>query len=100
MIYCFDLDGTLCTNTDGEYDLAKPYMSRIDTVNELFNNGNEIIIDTARGATTGIDWLDITKKQLSDWGVKHHTLRVGGKLNADIFVDDKAISDKLFFNDK
>ena len=36
---------------------------------------------------------------MSDWGVKHHTLRVGGKLNADIFVDDKAISDKLFFNE-
>jgi hypothetical protein len=97
MIYCFDLDGTLCTNTDGVYDLAKPYMERIETVNELFNNDNEIIIDTARGSTTGIDWFELTKKQLGSWGLKYHKLRVGDKLNADIFVDDKGIKDIDFF---
>lgn len=100
MIYCFDLDGTLCTNTDGDYINAKPILSRIKKLNELHENGNKIIIDTARGSTTGIDWYELTKTQLNEWGVNYHNLRVGVKLNADIFVDDKGINDKLFFNEK
>jgi hypothetical protein len=100
MIYCFDLDGTLCTNTGGSYLDAKPFLDRIKFVNKLYNENNEIIIDTARGSTTKIDWFDLTKKQLENWGVNYHKLRVGVKLNADIFVDDKAINDKLFFDEK
>lgn len=98
MIYCFDLDGTICTNTEGDYLNANPFYDRIKILNNLFDIGNTIIIDTARGSTTGIDWHESTKKQLEDWGVKYHKLRVGVKLNADIFVDDKGINDKLFFD--
>jgi len=97
MIYCFDLDGTLCTNTDGSSENATPFIERIGDVNKLYDDGNNIIIDTARGSTTGIDWFDLTKKQLDLWGVKYSKLRVGIKLNADIFIDDKGINDKLFF---
>ena len=49
MIYCFDLDGTLCTNTNGNYKDAKPYKDRISKVNSLFNDGHIIIIESARG---------------------------------------------------
>lgn len=97
MIYCFDLDGTLCTNTDSKYEDAIPYENRIKKVNDLYNEGHTIIIDTARGSTTGIDWTDITNNQLKKWGVNYHTLRVGIKLHADIFVDDKGIKDNEFF---
>lgn len=97
MIYCFDLDGTLCTNTNGNYENALPYTQRIKFVNNLYDEGNTILIDTARGSTTKIDWYDLTKKQLKNWGVKYNTLRVGIKLNADIFIDDKGINDNDFF---
>ena len=97
MIYCFDLDGTICTNTDGNYNKAKPFYERIKKINDLYNKQNTILIDTARGYTTGIDWDELTKNQLSDWGVKYHSLRVGIKLNADIFIDDKGINDNDFF---
>jgi hydroxymethylpyrimidine pyrophosphatase-like HAD family hydrolase len=100
MIYCFDLDGTLCTNTNGDYKNAEPFLKRIKIVNELHENGNKIIIDTARGATTGIDWLELTTKQLNDWGVKYHKLYVGRKLHYDIIVDDKAINDLNFFSNE
>ena len=100
MIYCFDLDGTLCTNTNGEYSLAEPLHDRIKKVNMLFDGGHNIIIDTARGATTGIDWLELTTNQLNEWGVKYHKLYVGRKLHYDIVVDDKAINDLNFFNDE
>jgi hypothetical protein len=97
MIYCFDLDGTLCTNTNGNYENALPYTQRIKFVNNLYDEGNTILIDTARGSTTKIDWYDLTKKQLKNWGVKYNTLRVGIKLNADMFIDDKGINDNDFF---
>ena len=98
MIYCFDLDGTLCTNTNGKYELAKPFIERIEIVNELHKNGNKIIINTARGSTTKIDWYKFTEKQLISWGLNYNELYVGEKIEADIFIDDKAISDKDFFN--
>ena len=100
MIYCFDLDGTLCTNTKGSYENAKPYEERIKKLNNLFDDGNHIIIDTARGATTGLDWKGLTILQLNNWGVKYHELYVGKKLNYDIIIDDKAINDLTFFNDE
>lgn len=97
--YCFDLDGTLCTHTDGVYEKALPYVHRIKKVNELYDNGHTIIIDTARGSATNIDWYLETKRQLEEWGCKFHTLRVGKKPFADIYIDDKGINDKDFFNE-
>lgn len=50
-IYCFDLDGTLCTNEKGKYKKVKPLKDRIEKVNKLYDEGNKIIILTARGNT-------------------------------------------------
>ena len=97
MIYCFDFDGTLCTNTNGDYSNANPFNDRIIKVNELYKLGNKIIINTARGSSTGIDWYEITENQLQKWGVKYHQLFVGKKIEADLFIDDKGISDIEFF---
>ena len=97
MTYCFDLDGTLCTNTNGDYSNANPFNDRISKVNDLYRLGNKIIINTARGSSTGIDWYEITECQLQKWGVKYHQLFVGKKIEADLFIDDKGISDIEFF---
>ena len=35
LTYVFDIDGTLCTLTDGDYEQAKPMIDRIEKVNEL-----------------------------------------------------------------
>lgn len=103
MIYCFDLDNTLCDtkeNPDGTMDYmgALPFEDRINLVNSLYEEGNTIYIETARGSGSGIDWLPQTKKQLDGWGLKFHKLRTGTKFPADVFVDDKGVSDFLFFN--
>ena len=94
--YCFDLDGTLCTNTEGEYESAIPFPERISMVNSLYEEGSNILIYTARGTVTGIDWRPLTEKQLAEWGVKYHELRLG-KPFADIYIDDRAMSDGDFF---
>ena len=98
MIYCFDLDGTLCSNTDGDYVKAIPIISRIHKVNKLYKDGHIIKIETARGSTTKIDWYDLTENQLRTWGVLFHELRVGMKVHADVFIDDKGINDIHFFD--
>lgn len=90
MIYCFDLDGTLCTLTGGAYEAAEPFDHRVQHVNRLFREGHTIKIFTARGATSNKPWRELTEKQLDDWGVQRHEL-IMGKPNADIFIDDKAI---------
>lgn len=47
--YIFDLDRTLCLNTDdGNYLNAEPIKDRINKVNELFFQGHKIIIFTSR----------------------------------------------------
>lgn len=108
--YCFDLDGTLCTvhrtrhylpgkSPDKVYELAQPFVDRVELVNEIYDAGHTVLIDTARG--TGHDnvkqWEEMTKKQLEEWGVKYHQLRVGVKLVADKYVDDRGSSDINFF---
>jgi len=95
-VYCFDIDGTLCTNTEGAYESAEPFFDRIEKVNQLFHEGHEIILFTARGSTTGIDWTQQTEGQMNRWGVKYHKL-ILGKPFAHVYIDDKAVHDKDWF---
>ena len=99
MIYCFDIDGTLCSITDGQYIDAEPFSERIRVVNDLYDKGNQIFLYTARGSQTGIDWENLTRNQLAEWGVKYHRLSLG-KPHYDVWIDDKAISDQNFFKVK
>ena len=91
MIYCFDIDGTICSNTDGEYKRAEPDREVIQRINRLAEEGHTIYLYTARGSTTGIDWREYTQEQLQRWGVTYHQL-VLGKPTADVYIDDKAIN--------
>lgn len=98
MRYCFDIDGTLCDTPNNElgkpdYVNAKPFPFMVDQVNRLYDEGNYIIMQTARGKGSGIDHTELTKKQLDEWGYKYHELfPMFCKPTADIFVDDKAIN--------
>lgn len=90
--FCFDIDGVIATLTPGnDYSRAMPIEDNIKVINQLFDSGNIIILHTARGFITGIDWTDITKKQLEKWGVLYHQLYLG-KPAADYYIDDRMIS--------
>lgn len=97
--YCFDIDGTICVSTDGFYDRARPYPKRIARVNELYDAGHRILMYTARGSVSGIDHRELTERQLKEWGVKYHELRLG-KPQYDIIIDDKALNDVDYFGFK
>ena len=88
--YCFDIDGTLCDQQTTDYLLAQPNWGRISRVNSLFEDGHRIVLFTARGSKSGIDWRDKTVEQIRSWGLRHHEL-IMGKPHADVYVDDKAV---------
>lgn len=90
----FDLDGTLCKQYGKQYDKAEPIPEIIELVNELYDIGCFIIITTARGATSGTDWKDITENQLLSWDVKYHQLLMG--LPRDLYIGDEALQPKDF----
>lgn len=93
MIYCFDLDGTLCeTVSNGYYPDAQPYRSAIEKVNSLYDAGHRIVIFTGRGSSSGIDWTEATQKQINSWGLKHHALITNKKPTYDVVIDDKAVN--------
>ncbi len=84
-----DIDETICeTPNPRNYFNATPIWKNIDKINKLYDDGNTIVYWTSRGSRTQINWYELTKKQLIDWGVKHHELYVD-KPYYDIFIDDK-----------
>ena len=93
-----DIDETICFFPDSDqntkaggrkYESAVPDYENIMKINELFDKGNKIMYWTARGSRTGIDWRDLTEKQLEDWGAKYHQLRLD-KPYYDVFIEDKS----------
>jgi cytidyltransferase-like protein len=92
MRYCFDLDNTICDTPGKNYNKSQIIEKAKNIINDLYNNGHYIIVNTARGASSGIDWTEFTKEQLDNWGLKYHELITNKKPNADVFIDDKNMS--------
>ena len=99
--YCWDLDGTLCTNRkEGEsYADVVPIFKTCEILTKLYHMGHKIIISTARGmwscdgnmgrinkeiAPLTIEWLD-------RWNIPYHEIYFC-KPGADFYIDDKAIN--------
>lgn len=90
-VFVVDIDGVLATLVPAnDYALCQPIVKNIQIVNTLFNAGHRIILFTARGSATGIDWSEITQQQLAEWGVQYHELQFG-KPAADFYIDDRLI---------
>ena len=93
MVIYVDIDETICFSLESrDYSLAEPYIDKIKKINILYDKGHEIIYWTARGRLTKIDWYDITKDQLNQWGAKHHKLDVTTKPFYDLLICDKTVN--------
>lgn len=89
--YCLEIDGVIATRSAGDDATAEPLRDRIACVNRLHDQGNRIILFTARGAAEERVAQAITRRQLADWGVRYHELRFGRPV-ADFYVDDRTLS--------
>ena len=93
MRWCFDLDNTLVRTEGSDYKTATPIPAAVAKVQEYKRRGDHIIIMTARGSGSKIDWREFTEKQLLEFGIPFDQLIVGLKPGGvDVFVDDKAIN--------
>ena len=100
MIIYVDIDETICNSPeDRDYSKAVPIKNNIEKINELYYNGDTIVYWTARGSGSGIDWREITEKQLDRWGAQYHELKLGKPIY-DLFIDDKNVNSKDFFKCK
>lgn len=96
MTYHFDIDGTICTETGGDYKKAKPFKDRIEKINTLHAEGHIIIFYSGRGVKTGENLMPLTINQLEKWGVEYHEI-ILAKEPYLIMVDDKAVNANDFF---
>ena len=68
--FCFDIDGVIgeksdIKDMDGSYINNTANKEIIRICNKLYANGNKIVLYTARGSGSGIDWAEATKRQLA-----------------------------------
>ena len=85
-----DIDETICFyDGDRNYPEAVPHYENIAKINNLYDEGHEIIYWTARGGTTGLDWTEITTEQLETWGCKYNELKMNDKPSYDLLICDK-----------
>ena len=96
LIFCFDIDNTICKTTKDQYEKSKPIRQAIETINKLYENGHTIKIFTARYMGRNNDNIKNKKKiffkikkQIDSWGIKYNKLIIS-KPSADIYIDDKS----------
>lgn len=97
MIFCFDIDNTICENKTGDMTYAdvKPFTEALETLHWLRSEGHKIILYTARHMKTGDGnqgkVLKLQGKILFDWLEKHdipYDELWWNKPHADLFIDD------------
>lgn len=91
MRYVVDIDGVICETEWQDYGAARPLWGNIAGLRRLKEQGHEIVLFTARGGVTGVDWRALTEFQLERWNVPHDEL-LFGKPWADVYLDDKALN--------
>lgn len=82
-----DLDGTICTEErQFSRSMALPLNNAVESINNLYDNGNIVIIYTSRS------WqeYEMTEHWLKINGVRYNQL-VMGKPIGDIWIDDRAL---------
>lgn len=100
MVYCFDLDDTICIHKNRDYPNAAPIDEVIAKMKELrrVDPESHIIINTSRGMNSckGDSRLaeERNRAVIEEWLFKHgvpYDEIVFGKPLADAYIDDKAV---------
>ena len=98
-VLAFDIDGVICNTVGSDYKNSKPNKKAIEKINNLYDEGNKIIIFTARfmGRTNNNYkkayelGYKFTLNQLQSWNLKFNKL-ILGKPSFDLLIDDKAFN--------
>ena len=99
--WVWDIDGTICTETGGNYQLCEPFMDAIKKLNMLHDRGDEVVLHTARGmkrfnndvSAVYQNLYELTKKQLETWGVRYDKLIMGKPYGTLVDADAITVDD-------
>ena len=99
VIFCFDIDNTICRTISNNYSKSIPIKKNIFMINKLYEKGYFIKIYTSRymGRTNSNKKSAIvmgyrnTFNQLKKWNLKFNKL-IMGKPRYDVFIDDKNLN--------
>ncbi len=96
-VYCFDIDGTICSKESPEnYGKAKPFKQIINRINKLYVEGHTIYFFTSRHMLKE----PVTKEWFARHDVRYHQIFFGKPL-AQVYVDDLALNpDEFLKNEK
>lgn len=100
-----DIDDTISTHYDRDYENAVPHQDVIDKINRFYDAGWKVVLHTARGMESLDGDIDRIKaergptlvKWLLQHGVQYHELQFGKPLGV-MYVDDKALRPDEFVN--
>lgn len=106
-VYCFDIDGVICSTKGNDYKNSKPIYKSIKKINELYFSGNSILIFTSRFMGRSNDnsilakkrGYQFTFKQLKKWKLNFHKL-IFGKPSFNVVIDDKSLFYKKDWHNK
>lgn len=97
--YCFDIDNTILTYSSNPKtkDGIEPISTMVTLLRRLYNEGNTIVLHTARGMQSNHSNLGVANKKgafqvleaLEKYDIPYHEIYFG-KPWADIYIDDKA----------
>lgn len=97
--YCFDIDNTILTYSSNPKtkEGIEPIPSMVALLRRLYNEGNTIVLQTARGMQSNQSNLGLANKKgayqvfetLEKYEIPYHEIYFG-KPWADIYIDDKA----------
>lgn len=95
-----DFDGTISEEGARAYADAIPNTRMICALRKAYADGWSIMVDTARGYgshdTERHRCMELTKKQLDEWGCPYDTLRVGVKIAGAYYIDDRSVLPEKF----
>ena len=99
----FDVDDTILTTVNRDYDNSVPHMEIIRKIRQLKSDGWFIVFNTARGMGRSKGNIDSVYKQvygeiesfLKKWDVPYDEIQLG-KTWARHYVDDKALTPEQF----
>jgi hypothetical protein len=95
-----DFDGTISEEGARAYADAVPNTRMICALRKAYADGWSIMVDTARGYgshdTERHRCMELTKRQLDEWGCPYDTLRVGVKIAGAYYIDDRSILPEKF----
>lgn len=87
IVICFDIDGVIWDLSFINDRIIRPNIDTIKIINKLYDEGNHIILYTARQLIP----KEETIKDLKKVGVKYNELHYG-KPKAHLYVDDLAVN--------